>query len=129
MYTNSMIYPRYNKAPIASLSLLEGLNLYYLPLTNEHFKSIALINSQNNHHPFRIVFCTSHMIFVKKTMSSEKFESLEDDLTTLIDGLNERISIKIPSYRGGINKLLFLFSHKKNPVCSYCTCLDCITGI
>ncbi|OWF38610.1 vesicle transport through interaction with t-SNAREs homolog 1B-like [Mizuhopecten yessoensis] len=33
-------------------------------------------------------------------MSSEKFESLEDDLTSIIDGLRERIEKKIPVYRG-----------------------------
>ena len=35
------------------------------------------------------------------TMSSEKFETLDDDFTSLLDSLRERIERKIPYYNGG----------------------------
>jgi len=46
-------------------------------------------------------------------MSSEKFESLEDDLTTILDSLKDRIERKIPTYSGGNDRTLTLHNIAK----------------
>ena len=48
---------------------------------------------------FTFKLCRSHDCHVK--MSSEKFESLEDDLASVLDSLKDRVEKKIAHFEGG----------------------------
>jgi NADH:ubiquinone oxidoreductase subunit E len=48
---------------------------------------------------FTLKLCRSHDCHVK--MSSEKFESLEDDLDSVLDNLKDRVESKIVHFEGG----------------------------